>query len=90
MISAHLLDGGVDKNAGDGDDVKSRAGDVLGGTAGDESGDRGAARRVRDGDDADESAASPPDPGHYLRGVLLVKSALVCGWTSCLIYQEQE
>ena len=85
MISAHLLDGGVDKNAGDGDDVKSRAGDVLGGTAGDE-----AARRVRDGDDADESAASPPDPAHYLRGVLLVKSALVCGWTSCLIYQEQE
>ena len=85
-ISAHIRDGGVDKNAGD-DYVKSRAGDALGGTADDECGDR-AARRVRDGDDADESAASPPNPAHYRRGVLLVKGVLVCGWTSCLVYQE--
>ena len=79
VISAHLRDGGADKNAGD-DDVKSRAGDALGGVAGDgECGER-SARRVRDGGDADESAPRPPIPARHHHGVLLEKSVFVCEW----------
>ena len=70
-ISAHIRDGGVDKNAGD-EDVKSRAGDALRGVAGDQ-----IARRVRNGDDADESTPRPPMPAHHY-GEVLVKSAFVC------------
>ena len=77
--SAHLRDGGADKNAGD-DDVKSRAGDALRGVAGDGECDERSARRVRDGGDADESAPRPPIPARHHHGVLLEKSAFVCEW----------
>ena len=57
--------------------MKSRAGDALRGVAGDRT-----ARRVRNGDDADESA-------HH-HGTQLVKSAFVCERTSCCVYYDYE
>ena len=77
-FTAHLRDGGVEKTAVG--DVKSRAGNVLG------IGDDRDARRVRDGSDDDESAASSPGPAHRRREIVLLKNALVCEKKSCLVH----
>ena len=77
VISGNLRCGGFDEDAPG--ELNSLAGDVLGGKADDECGNRND-RSLRDVVDAGESAAeNPPNLAHHFRGKLLVRSALVCG-----------